>query len=70
MVDNGGSEIYTEKRDGVWYVIWLRPGYPPRMMMSNLALIEAQRAEDGGELSFSVKMRKAAAEARDKNQID
>jgi hypothetical protein len=70
MPDFSESDIHIEKRNGGWYVVWRRPGYPPRMMTSNLTLSEAQRAEDRGELTVAAKLRKAAAEARDKNDLD
>jgi hypothetical protein len=64
------SDVHIEKRNKGWYVVWRRPGYPPRTLTSNLALNEAQRARDRGELTVATKLRKAAAEARDKNDLD
>ena len=58
-----------ENRNG-WYVVWRRPGYPPRIMMTTLALIEAQRAEDRGDRTLAEKLRKAVVAARAKNDLD
>jgi hypothetical protein len=70
MTDLPEANVHIEQRNGGWYVVWRRPGYPPRMMTSNLAVIEAQRAEDRGDRKFAAKLRKAAAEARNKNDLD
>jgi hypothetical protein len=70
MTDFPEANVHIEQRNGGWYVVWRRPGYPPRMMTSNLAAIEAQRAEDRGDRTFAAKLRKAAAEARNKNDLD
>ncbi len=70
MADLSEPDVHIEKRNGGWYVVWRRPGYPPRTLTSNLALNEAQRARDRGELTVATKLRKAAAEARDKNDLD
>jgi hypothetical protein len=69
MTDFPEADVQVEKRNGGWYVVWRRPGYPPRMMMTNLALNEAQRAEDRGDRTFAAKLRKAATEAGDKNEL-
>jgi hypothetical protein len=70
LSEEAESDVHIEQRNGGWYVVWPRPGYPPRMMTSNLAVIEAQRAEDRGDRKFAAKLRKAAAEARNKNELD
>jgi hypothetical protein len=59
-----------EDRNGGWCVVWRRPGHPPRKMMTILALIEAQRAEDRGDRTLAEKLRKAVALARTKNDLD
>jgi len=70
LSEKAESDVQIEKRHRVWYVVLRRPGYPPRQMTSNLALIEAKRAEDRGDRTFAAKLRKAAAEARDKTDLD
>jgi hypothetical protein len=70
LSEEAESNVHIEQRNGGWYVVWRSPGYPPRMMTSNLAVIEAQRAEDRGDRTFAAKLRKAAAEARNKNDLD
>jgi hypothetical protein len=70
LSEEAESDVHIEQRNGGWYVVWRRPGYPPRMMTSNLAVIEAQRAEDRGDRKFAAKLRKAAAEARNKNDLN
>jgi len=67
MTESPESDIHIEKRHRVWQVVWRRPGYPPRMLMTHVALNEAQRAEDRRELTLAAKLRKAAAEAQNKN---
>ncbi len=67
MVDIFEPDVQVEQRDRVWYVVWRRPGDPPRLMMCHLALNEAHRAEDRGDVSLATKLRDAAAEARNKN---
>ncbi len=49
MAESPESDIHIEKRHKLWQVVWRRPGYPPRILMTNLALNEAQRAEYRGE---------------------
>jgi hypothetical protein len=68
MAEFPEADIHIEKRHKLWHVVWRRPGYPPRMLMAHLALNEAQRAEDRGERRIAAKLRKAAAEARNKNE--
>jgi hypothetical protein len=70
LSEKAESDVHIEQRNEGWYVVWRRPGYPPRMMTSNLAVIEAQRAEDRGDRTVAAKLRKAAAEARNKNDLD
>ena len=70
MADFTEADVHLEKQNGGWHVVWRKPGYPPRVMMSNLAFSEAQRAEYRGELTLAAKLRKAAAEARDKNDLE
>ncbi len=70
MAESLDSDIHIEKRHKLWQVVWRRPGYPPRILMTNLALNEAQRAEYRGESELAAKLRKAAAEARNKNDRD
>jgi hypothetical protein len=70
MIDASEPDVHIEERNRAWYVVWRRPGYPPRMLTSHLALTEAQRAENRGDLTVAAKLRKAAAESRDKNGLD
>jgi hypothetical protein len=61
MTESPESDIRIEKRHRVWQVVWRKPGYPPRMLMTHVALNEAQRAEYRRELTLAAKLRKAAA---------
>jgi len=73
LTDFSEADVHIENLEngnGGWYVVWRRPGYPPRMMMTVLALIEAQRAEERGDRTLAEKLKKAVAAARGKNDLD
>ena len=70
MAEFPEADIHIEKGHKLWQVVWRRPGYPPRILMAHEALHEAQRAEYRGESELAAKLRKAAAEARNKNDRD
>ena len=69
MAEDRRTDVHIEERSRSWHVVCQKPGFPPRIMTSNLAILEAQRAEYTREPTLAAKLKKAAAEARRRNEL-
>jgi hypothetical protein len=65
------SPIVTiEENRGVWFVTWRKPRSRTRFLPSQIALYEAQRADQRGDVELAARLRWAATEAQSRNAPD
>ncbi len=64
------STVRIEDDRGLWFVTWRKPRSRPRFLPSQIALYEAQRADQRGDVELAVRLRWAATEAQSRNAPD
>ncbi len=63
------SGISIEQCHDVWFVVWRKPRSRPRFLPSQIALYEAQRADQRGDTELATRLRWAATEAQSRNAL-
>src|SRR6266567_4442002 len=64
------SGISIEQCHDVWFVVWQKPRSRPRFLPSQIALYEAQRADQRGDVELAARLRWAATEAQSRNALN
>jgi len=61
------ANVLIEQDRGLWFVVRRKPHSRPRFLWSQLALYEAQRADQRGDIELAARLRCAAIEAKSRN---
>ncbi len=64
------ADVLIEQDHDLWFVVWQKPRSRPRFLSSHLALYEAQRADQRGDVKLAARLRWAATEAQSRNALN
>ncbi len=64
------ANVSIEQNHDLWFVAWRKPRSRPRFLPSEIALYEAQRADQRGDVELAVRLRWAATEAQSRNALN
>jgi hypothetical protein len=64
------ANVLIEQDHDLWFVVWRKPRSRPRFLWSQLALYEAQRADQRGDAELAARLRGAATEAQCRNALN
>jgi hypothetical protein len=70
LAKSDAAKISIEQSQGIWFVVWRKPRSRPRFLPSQIALYEAQRADQRGDVELAARLRWAATEAQSRNAPD
>lgn len=68
LAKSDASHVSIEQSHDVWVVVWQKPGTRTRFLANQIALYEAQQADQRGELELADRLRYAATEAQSRNK--
>src|SRR6266568_5063160 len=63
------ANVSIEQNHDLWFVAWRKPRSRPRFLPSQIALYEAQRADQRGDVGLAARLRWAATEAQSRNAL-
>jgi hypothetical protein len=70
LAKSDAAKISIEQCHDVWFVTWRRPRSRTRFLPSQIALYEAQRADQRGDVELAARLRWAATEAQSRNALN
>jgi hypothetical protein len=62
--------VSIEQNHDLWFVAWRKPRSRPRFLPSEIALCEAQWADQRGDVELAARLRWAATEAQSRNALN
>ena len=62
--------VLIEQDHDLWFVVWQKSRGRPHFLSSHLALYEAQRADQRGDVELAARLRWAATEAQSRNTLE